>query len=362
MSEGDLDRNNIPSEDRWSSLIKDAGAHEKSRIRDFLLKLKGLPAPGLGLGCHPALLGAANVGVRTILDDQDLEDLIRAAIPPGSRDLAPEEIRDAIRKARAEAGQPFAARPPGSHARGLGVPRMSPEEVLRDQQQRRKKLLAAAGGPLDPDNPALRASSPVPIDWPCTQGMVHLLETLYDPREFVYIGHQQEGGEDQRRAVRTAAEWMAFFQGCQLSPEELGHRFSHIGANPLTGQPGMAKNGKPSFRCDDCVASHRYAMVEFDGIPKAEQVAIEMYLFQDTLACLIDSGGKSVHAWVRVDMPNAEEWGRQIERRFFPELGMLGVDLACKNECRLSRLPGILRPDKGQYQRLLWLRGKGGAV
>ena len=136
MSEGALDGVNVPLEALLSSLIKGAIAHEKSSIYDFIKKLKDIPAPGLGLGCHPALLSAANIGVRTTLDDRAIESLIRAAIP-GTRELGPEEIPDAIRKARADAGQSTASNHapispgcglPGDGARDGDVPTAGPTD------------------------------------------------------------------------------------------------------------------------------------------------------------------------------------------------------------------------------------------
>lgn len=35
---------------------------------------------------------------------------------------------------------------------------------------------------------------------------------------------------------------------------------------------------------------------------------------------------------------------------------------SAKNESRLSRLPGMIRPEKNQWQRLLWLCPEGGIL
>jgi len=73
---------------------------------------------------------------------------------------------------------------------------------------------------------------------------------------------------------------------------------------------------------------------------------------------LIDSGGKSIHAWIRVDCPDRNAWERAIEQELFGQwLAPMGVDLACRNESRLSRLPGHYRVDTGNRQRLLFLAG-----
>ena len=47
---------------------------------------------------------------------------------------------------------------------------------------------------------------------------------------------------------------------------------------------------------------------------------------------------------------------------FAERLVPLGVDAACRNEARLSRMPGYLRPDSQRLQRLLYLAPEGRAV
>jgi hypothetical protein len=82
-----------------------------------------------------------------------------------------------------------------------------------------------------------------------------------------------------------------------------------------------------------------------------------------SVAALIHSGGKSLHAWLAVNAANVEEWERDVEQRLFPELLVpLGVDSSCRNESRLSRMPGAYRADKQQWQRLLYLNPNAGGV
>ena len=63
-----------------------------------------------------------------------------------------------------------------------------------------------------------------------------------------------------------------------------------------------------------------------------------------------DSGGKSLHGWVRVEAANKEEWG---ERRdvVYRHLEALGIDPKNKNASRFSRLAGVMRD--GNEQRLV---------
>ena len=75
------------------------------------------------------------------------------------------------------------------------------------------------------------------------------------------------------------------------------------------------------------------------------------------VVALIDSGNKSLHAWIHVpDVHTLDEWKIKIEQKFFEQcLKPLGIDTACKNPSRMSRLPGCIRKETGQRQRLLYL-------
>ena len=78
---------------------------------------------------------------------------------------------------------------------------------------------------------------------------------------------------------------------------------------------------------------------------------------------MIYSGGKSIHAWLKCEGVNtAEEWETQVKHGLFPVLAALGVDKACSNPPRMSRLPGMFRADTGKWQRLLLLAPEGGAL
>ena len=80
------------------------------------------------------------------------------------------------------------------------------------------------------------------------------------------------------------------------------------------------------------------------------------------VVALIDSGGKSIHGWIRIDAANADEWTRRVEGKLFSRLVAVSVDGSCKNEARLSRMPGHFRAEKSRWQRVLYFNPTGGAV
>jgi hypothetical protein len=101
--------------------------------------------------------------------------------------------------------------------------------------------------------------------------------------------------------------------------------------------------------------------VEFDNLSKPDQFAFWYSVITKKLldvALLLDSGGKSIHAWVRVNLTDRIAWDREIGNRFYGEAGVfttMGADRACRNPSRLSRLAGHYRAEKSNWQTLLYL-------
>ena len=108
--------------------------------------------------------------------------------------------------------------------------------------------------------------------------------------------------------------------------------------------PCIEENGS-----DSGVANFRHVLVEMDEKTKDEQWTI-LKESKLPLSVVIDSGGKSLHGWVRVDASNKEEWN---ERRdvVYRQLEALGIDPKNKNASRFSRLAGVMR--NGNEQKLL---------
>jgi RecA-family ATPase len=115
----------------------------------------------------------------------------------------------------------------------------------------------------------------------------------------------------------------------------------YLRINPVTHK----SNGS-----DKDVAAYRHTLIESDKIPKEDQERI----LRDSglpIAALIDSGGESIHAWVRVDAKTKEEFHERRERLWesLPE-GFI-IDSQNKNPSRFSRCPGARRGEA--FQKLL---------
>lgn len=318
----------------------------EAAIKRYRLALGSIPAPGTG--CHPALLGVANHGAMAGVARERMVREIFGAIPAGKRPVAVQEVEEAVDQALLDAG-PRDSRTHRPSPHSTGARRVV---IDRDRYFRIAKEHVSKRCELDDYEAELREESTVRMDWEPKNDPAMFMKHLYSPDDLVFIGGQHSRGM-LGETIRPAVEWQRYFErGDRAAP--------HIIANPLTGRPGRTKGGKLTLRGDSCVKSFRFAVVEFDDIPKSEQAAFFLYA-KLPISAIIDSGGKSLHGWVRVDARDADTWTRHVERNLFDRLlRPLGVDSACKNESRMSRLPGHLR-DTGNRQRLLFL-APGGKV
>lgn len=114
-----------------------------------------------------------------------------------------------------------------------------------------------------------------------------------------------------------------------------------VSVNPMTGAT------------DDTVTDFRHALLESDKMSMAEQWSM-IEQSRIPVACVIHSGGKSIHAWVRIDAADRAEYDRRVEY-LHSYFASLDVDPKNKNPSRYSRLPGCIRLQK--RQELLTLRG-----
>lgn len=115
----------------------------------------------------------------------------------------------------------------------------------------------------------------------------------------------------------------------------------YMGQNPV--RPGLDDK---TAATDEGVAAFRHALVEFDGVPLEQQFAIVLAT-RLPVSAVVYSGGKSLHAWVRVDAPDRETYQQRVAAIHALPL-LAGMDKANKNPSRLSRLPGARRGDKVQ--------------
>lgn len=174
-----------------------------------------------------------------------------------------------------------------------------------------------------------------------------LLLNCFKQEDVVCITNDAGQDEDGRwfpaskGTFQTVSWWIDNYFGKNAKDTELFKnrpQGAYVRINPI-------KFGDYSGR-DDSVSTFRYVLIEFDTRPKEEQYAI----FKQSnlpISCVVDSGGKSLHAWVRVEAKDFEEW--KIRRQMvFDYLSDYEPDEMTKNPSRWSRLGGVFRGDKEQ--------------
>lgn len=179
-----------------------------------------------------------------------------------------------------------------------------------------------------------------------------LLESLYQPQEFINIVTAYAMDEDGKATpkgygtTRTREEWLKRI-ALAGAPEDKGGAWFRI--NPTDGH-GIS---------DANITAFRYALVEADKIPAELQLSLFAKL-PLPIAAILTSGGRSLHALVRVDADNAENYRATVSRMLLL-LSKFGIDTKNKNPSRMSRLPGAQRIIGAQgdgLQKLLYLNPK----
>ena len=195
------------------------------------------------------------------------------------------------------------------------------------------------------------SAAPAAGEWNPAQDLITYLETLFDPGDRVSyvtggVWRNEEGKWAPSRGVydRTAGELIA---GLKKHPDDVGATMGDwkpeagawIRFNPVDGDGVKNKN----------VTKFRFALVESDTLPVAEQERLYRRL-ELPIACLVHSGGKSLHAIVRVDAESYAEYRKRVDFLYdFLEKNGVSIDTQNRNPSRLSRMPGVTRNGKRQY-------------
>lgn len=189
-----------------------------------------------------------------------------------------------------------------------------------------------------------------PTDWHPAKDLITYLTVLFDPSEYVGYVTETFKGEDGRQVPskgnydRTAGQLIDALRTCKDDiGAVLGDSDPDVGAwirfNPLDGKGVKNEN----------VTAFRYALVESDEMNLEEQHAMIREL-ELPVAALVSSGGKSIHAIVRIEAGSFEEYRSRADCLYAVcEKNGLKVDRQNRNPSRLSRLPGVMRRGKKQF-------------
>jgi hypothetical protein len=110
------------------------------------------------------------------------------------------------------------------------------------------------------------------------------------------------------------------------------------------------KLGNPSVRRQDNVLKRLYLIIDFDKASHDEQAKYIAYLAQlGPLVMVVDTGGKSLHAWFR-----ATDASEAKLEEFFREACQLGADKSKWGSEGYVRLPGGLRQNNRRRQSIIY--------
>lgn len=192
-----------------------------------------------------------------------------------------------------------------------------------------------------------------PANWNPVNEIVTYLETLFDSSENVgYVTETWEKNDNGKvkylptkgSCDRTAGELIAALNNCDGDISNVfGDYKPEAGAwirfNPLDGKGVKNEN----------VTDYRYALVESDCMALEEQNAIIREL-ELPVAVLVYSGGKSVHAIVKIDAANYDEYRKRVDYLYnVCRKNGFEIDKQNRNPSRLSRMPGVIRNGKKQF-------------
>lgn len=189
-----------------------------------------------------------------------------------------------------------------------------------------------------------------PSKWDPAGELIRYLETLFEAGENIgYVVKSWKKDEkwlpaDKGLYDRTAGQLIEALSHCNGDiGSVLGDYNPEAGAwirfNPMDGVGARDIN----------VADYRYSLVESDGMDLEKQHAIIREL-ELPVACLVYSGGKSLHAIVRVDAADYAEYRKRVDYLYdICKKNGLEIDPQNRNPSRLSRMPGVVRGDHRQY-------------
>ncbi|MDT2260534.1 AAA family ATPase [Paenibacillus larvae] len=189
-----------------------------------------------------------------------------------------------------------------------------------------------------------------PAVWNPVQQLTTYLEILFEASENVgYVVDTWQNDEGKYLPTkgawdRSAGELIQLLNQCNGDiGSVLGDYNPEAGAwirfNPLDGKGVKNEN----------VTDFRYALVESDTMDIEKQNAI-MRELELPIAVLVYSGGKSLHAIVRIDAASYDEYRKRVDYLYnVCKKNGLSIDNQNRNPSRLSRMPGVERNGKKQF-------------
>jgi len=195
-------------------------------------------------------------------------------------------------------------------------------------------------------------------DW--HKDAAQLIAALYDATDRInlvtaYVLEKTKDGHE-KACPHGAGETLGrdnWLRRLRFAPAPHSAAGAWIRPNPVTELHGSGDGGAYT---DGDVASFRFLLLESDSLPIGLQLSLWARL-KLPVAAIIDSGGRSAHAWIKLDCANEESY-RDNATQIYALLAGFGICQNNKNPSRLARLPGVTRKIGGVgacQQQLLYL-------
>ena len=305
---------------------------QRLKLPDLPVFLRDLKSPATGDNVHNWLFSIARQ-LHCHRDHQAIVAMLSAAVKGCGRDVPESEIEDAVVASKGCAYQLSGTsnRSKGSYSTAHKQPSKPRVKATPKWGKRNADKIAviAAADPNAVD--ALKYSSPVKVS-----------DNLHDAACIL-----------ERRFPGNPLLSIACGVGSSVTLGRMELKgnaqfYSHLVPSAMTKRQGINKKGKLSNRCLDSTGPRMYLVTECDQGDKDTQSAVIRYLARYApLAMVVDSAGKSLHAW----------WyckGQPEDRliRFFRHACSLGADPATWTLCQLVRMPLGWRDEKNARQHV----------
>ncbi|MHC1723196.1 MAG: AAA family ATPase [Aminipila sp.] len=189
----------------------------------------------------------------------------------------------------------------------------------------------------------------IPTNWNPVEQLITYLETLFEASE--NVGYVTESWEKDGKYLpskgaydRTAGKLIEELSKCNGDIGSVIGDYKEVAGawirfNPLDGHGVKNEN----------VTEFRYALVESDSMEIEKQNAI-IHELELPVACLVHSGSKSLHAIVKIEAKDYNEYRTRVDYLYdICKKNGLEIDKQNRNPSRLSRMPGIVRNGNKQF-------------
>lgn len=346
----------------WEITVSGEALQESSQglilqknVSNYHENLSNLPPSGGG-GCNAYLLGLATYAIRAGISAEEMDEDVKRT-NKGTRPIKDNEVPRAYRKALEDTKmgdyvQPSVTEFVKKAEEACECIKVNPRAMV-DISKKHKGIKESD----------LRSISPIKIPKSYQEQGLMALRSLYFMDEFIVHGG----------FYTTKPKSFEESENLSLVNSE------YITANPVTGKKHETKDRKAdgsfkmSYRCDKSISDFRYMIIEFDDASIDKQIKLAYHLIKIgvPIAYIVNSGGKSIHCWLCVNIRDIDEWDAKVKTILMGGIfEKLGADKTCKNPSRLSRMAGHYRNNKdkpSKYQELLYLNdsvveGKGNSI